>query len=105
MKAPEIVDDPMKPIRQYCTCPACQVIWPHKEWGSYTDNWQDARRRYAQRVTCPECGAVSEPPTRDNSRWWWRMLFHWRVLVADPVKVPAPFDPGPQAGRDDGRDR
>ena len=102
-KAPEIIDDAMKPIREYCTCPACQVVWAHKEWGTYGDNDREAKRRYGERVTCPECGAASEPATKENAKWWRRMFTDWRVLVKEPVKTPDPFTERQQA--EEGRDR
>ena len=41
-----VIDDPTKQLRQFCTCPVCDVVWLHKEWGPLSVAWQDAQARY-----------------------------------------------------------
>ena len=79
-----VIDDPTKQLRQFCTCPVCDVVWLHKEWGQLQVAWQDAQARYGGRVICPECGAISEPSTRQNAKWLKRTFTTWRTLVQKP---------------------
>lgn len=52
--------DTYSTLREYCTCPGCQVVWTHLESGNWKADWAYAKRNYAQETQCMECGLVTE---------------------------------------------
>ena len=81
-------------VRQFCSCPHCEIVWEHREWGSLKADWADARNRYGSWVKCGNCGTVSEPQSRENTGWFkrnfgnsWRVPVRMRDLPAQDVEV------------------
>lgn len=58
--------DPLNPIRQFCTCPHCLLVWTHQETFNHKHDWIWAHDHYDGPIQCPECDTISEMiPVKD----------------------------------------
>ena len=66
-------------LREYCTCPQCQVVWTHKETGNLDADWQWAKTHYQSAYPCPECGLITAALVKPT----WKQTWHdeYRQLV------------------------
>lgn len=55
-------------LREWCTCPTCFLVWTHPETTNDGADWDWVKARYGSSVTCPNCGATSEPVPRNQKR-------------------------------------
>lgn len=71
--------DDYMPIREYCTCPGCRMVWSHLETGHVRADAKWATERYYRAYTCENCGLTSEQIP--NLTMWLRMRNTYRRIV------------------------
>lgn len=88
-------------LRQFCTCPRCQVVWDHPETPHLARDWAWARERYGGMVRCPYCGAESAPQTPENCPLPKRLKTSDRRMLREniPRGAPGALDPGRRLSR------
>ncbi len=56
------------PLREWCTCPKCLVVWTHRETMDHGADWTWAKERYSGPTRCSECGTISAAVTQEQRR-------------------------------------
>ena len=81
--------DPKIPLREWCTCPHCLVVWTHKETMNDKADWEWAKERYTEPTTCSECGTVSVAIRKEERKSLPRHIRNEdrRIIVADAKDV------------------
>lgn len=70
-------------IREYCTCPACKMVWTHPEHHiKAASEWVTDRYGRAP-YQCPECHQWSRQ--RAKVGWLDRIAGRWREIIPDPI--------------------
>lgn len=89
--------DEFEVVREYCTCPACKMVWTHPEHDiRAASEWVTERYGRAP-YQCPECHQWSRQ--RPKVGWLDRIAGRWREIIPDPTLTET------RAPEDKGRDR
>ena len=80
--------DAWLPLREYCTCPGCNVVWTHLESSDQKADWAYAKKHYSQEVQCMECGLVTESIPKQSL--WQTIRGEWRRTVDSPMMASMP---------------
>ena len=77
--------DPKTPLREWCTCPHCLVVWTHKETMHDKADWEWAKAHYSEPTTCSECHTISVPIRKDERKSLpFRMRNEKRRIISGP---------------------
>ena len=84
------------PLREWCTCPHCLVVWTHKETMHHDKDWEWARAHYSDPYICPECGTMSVPIRKQERKTLPRRIRNEdRRIISGPLIDNAPSEAPP----------